>query len=188
MALTPELYDFGGHYLIVLTHPTENYDPKLLKFVHRLRKRLVTNVHILFPLPNLGDLLLTVTEVDRCDDLRLTYLNCSEIEDWSQYNLFKPTKDFGNCSFKAVVVETEPFVVLEHKRFGVAVTGIEIDLLRLLEKRLNFSTFIMHPPKEEGRGTILPNGATSGAIGTVSNDQLKFENVLIDGAPGGRER
>ena len=94
--------------------------------------------------------------------------------------LFKPIKDFKQCVLRIVVVDIEPFIIVNKSTPEWTVRGIEIELLGVLTKRLNFQYHILFPPVNESRGEVYPNGSANGAIGMVSKKMKKVLEKQTD--------
>ena len=169
--MRPTLYDVTGLYLIVHTSPIQSYQEQLHEYIRRLRLARVFNAHVVFPVANSTDLHITISKSTSCENFRLEALPLSSSRGFNydrlNYTIFNTLRNFNQCPLSVAVVETEPFVIVNRSTPVWSVTGIDVDILNMLSKRLNFRYKLVFPPENESRGLIYPNGTVTGAMGLV---------------------
>ncbi|XP_076059374.1 uncharacterized protein LOC143036000 [Oratosquilla oratoria] len=78
--------------------------------------------------------------------------------------------DFEGNVIRAAITHSEPYIIIRKNDRGrtLSVEGYLVDLWRVLEDELNFTTQWLVPQDEEF-GTPLPNGSWSGMVGLLKN-------------------
>lgn len=84
-------------------------------------------------------------------------------------NIFPPKLfKFHNCPLFISSFPFEPFIIIENELNGtITHDGIDVIIVNEISKTLNLVPIYVQPTDGENRGSIYPNGTTTGAIKMV---------------------
>lgn len=176
--MTPELYDYTGFYLIVLTKSQEGFLENIQKMFKNLFSLYVTNAIVV--VPNSDNL----SEISLYNFFPFQKYGCGRVKPilWNKFIngkfLFKreffpnKLKNMYGCPVKVVTFATPPYMILEKSsNNSMEILGIEGILLRVLSSRMNFTIILSQPEDGQRWGVTGVDGPQSGAI-KVMNDGL----------------
>lgn len=168
--MSPDLYDYRGYYIVIITKPETYYYSTIKKILTDLWSLYIVNANVIVSNPEI-----------RNDAILLTYFpfsrnHCYKVHPilWNYYLNGEPTikkvafpdkiQNMWGCPIIVVTFEVEPFMYVTKREDGTFYTdGIEGTLLRVLSQRMNFTSLIEIPSDGDMWGIILANGTKTGA-------------------------
>lgn len=174
---TPDMYDYQGFYLIVLT----NYDSIAIKKIFEvLWSFYIVNVNIITKEDMYSDeaLMFTYFPYTRyyCEKVQPIMLNNYIID----VGFIKNIKHFPNkltnlhkCPLKVATVDIPPFVII--KPDGIPkIVGLEGILMIVLERQMNFTMEATVVEDSYLWGQLFENGTSTGAIEMVMTGKVNL--------------
>lgn len=176
--MTPDLYDYTGFYLIVLTKSHPDFLQKIQKIFQNLWSLYVTNAIVIIPnTSGNGISLYNFFPFQKygCGTIKPVLWNRFTNGKYEFNRIFFPDKlrNMYGCPLRVVTFETPPYMILPKKiNNSLEILGIEGILLRVLSQRMNFTIIISVPEDGQKWGaTDDIQGPVSGAIKLI-NDGL----------------
>lgn len=176
--MTPELYDYTGFYLIVLTKSQSDFLQNIQKIFRDLFSLYITNtILIISSTENLKEISLYnffPFQKYGCGRVKPILWNKFKDGKYSLNRSFFPNKlrNMYGCPIRVVTFETPPYMILEKRpNNSLEILGIEGILLRVLSNRMNFTIELSQPSDGQKWGVTDIDGPLSGAI-KIINDGL----------------
>ncbi|CAO1409694.1 unnamed protein product [Diamesa serratosioi] len=178
---TPNMYDYQGYYIIVLTNYNEI---EIKKIFEVLWSFYVVNVNIISKDPEHSDEAKMFTYFPFTED----YCEKVEVLLWNNYTIeagFKNKKthfpnkmaNLHGCPLKLATVLIPPFVILEKPvvPFGPQLFGLDGLIMHALQKRMNFTLEVTVVRNNSYLwGQLFENGTSTGAIEMIMTGKVNL--------------
>lgn len=142
--IRPEIFEFEGYFLIVITKYNEHIYETMLKIFGSFWSQHIVNVNILWSPPeNDGDTLMYTFwpyTSFYCGEAFPVQLNQYRVENWLKRTDYFPNKvaNMYGCPVQVATFHNAPFTIIKEHDGKVTVKGIDGILLRVLSQRMNF--------------------------------------------------
>lgn len=174
--MTPELYDYTGFYLIVLTKTNQDFLETIQRIFKDLFSLYVTNaIIILLSKENLQEVSLYnyfPFQKRGCGRIKPILWNTYRNHQYLKNRSFFPNKlrNMNGCPIEVVTFNTPPYMILDVKpNKTLELLGIEGILLRVLSARMNFTIKLSQPLDGKKWGATGIDGPISGAIKIIND-------------------
>lgn len=165
------------YYLTIVTRFENTRDTFLNDLFVACFDRPIVRMNFLFP-HNHSAWLMTTFEpfVKSCNSLRQRDISLLTEQHYSLHGPLeviypRTMKNFRQCPLIVAVFNTPPFIIITTEKFGnitkTKYDGIDTRILEQLAKKFNFKLIYRQAPDKQNRGTIYPNGTTTGCIKMV---------------------
>lgn len=168
--MTPDLYDYRGYYIVIITKPLTYYYATVKNILTDLWSLYIVNANVIVSNPEIHDDALLLTNFPfspvHCDKVHPILWNyfLNGIPANKKEHFPDKIQNMWGCPIIVVTFEVEPFMYVTKRKDGTFYTdGIEGTLLRVLSQRMNFTSLIETPSDGDMWGVILANGTKTGA-------------------------
>jgi hypothetical protein len=173
--MDPDLFEFQGFYLIILTHPLADHYFITRKILEDFWRNYIINVNVIVLNPTLLDEAFIYTyfpySKDICGTVRPSILSRfnTTLKVNQKINYFpKKVSDLKKCSLTCAIFETKPFMLIKKNVNGqIEIDGIDAKLLLYISNKLNFNPILK--VSDIPWGLALDNGTMTDTIKMVYN-------------------
>lgn len=182
--LTPDRFRFAEKVLLVITDSLANQQVVLTSIFTDCWSKSLLNINILFRHDSEMSLALATylpfQNEYSCNFVKPIHMDVFN-ENKTHYtgdvtNLY-PNKlaNMYRCPMTVSVFSSDPFIILQNSySSNLSVSGIDVQILKQLEQRLNFKLTFIEPFDKQSRGTIYPNWTATGSMKMVSLWQISL--------------